>query len=138
MNASAAAAAVVAANQYRSGGGVKDHSSFNPYRYFTSATDTSFNDYTMRQRNVSGGAGGSGGSPMAARLSPQKPDISFNNRSVYTSPNQNIAERSQVRLFSTDANISPNTVHYYDGSYSRMNKSGYRSFHGNDSYNNED
>jgi hypothetical protein len=131
MNASAAAAAVVAANQYRSGG-VKDHSSFNPYRYFTSATDTSYNDYTMRQRNVSGGGGA--GSPLTARLSPQKPDASFNNRSVYTSPNQNLADRSQVRLFSTDANISPNTVHYHDGSYSRMNKSGYRSFHGNDSY----
>jgi hypothetical protein len=121
-------------NSFRAGGGggVKDHSSFNPYRYFTAAADTSRNDFAMRQRNASGGA-----SPLAGgnRLSPQKQqDASFNNRSVYASPNQNMIDRSQVRLFSTDANVSPATVHYHDGSFSRVNKSGYRSFHGNDSY----
>ena len=137
MNASAATAAAIAANSYRSGG-VKEHSSFNPYRYFTSALDVSQNDYTMRQRNFSGG-NSVGGSPLnKTRLTPTKQEMSFNNRSVYASPTQNLIDRSQVRLFSTDANVSPHTVHYNDSSYSRMNNSGFRSFHGNDSYSEND
>ena len=40
LNASAAAAAVIAANSYRSpGSAAKEYSSFNPYRYFTSNPD---------------------------------------------------------------------------------------------------
>lgn len=66
----------------------------------------------MRQRNVSGNSVGhhSPSNLNTIRFSPQKQkqqDVSY--RSVYGSP-ANVIDRSQVRLFSTDANISPATL----------------------------
>ncbi len=127
MNASfaAAAAAHMAANQLNNSrlSPTKDYGSFNPYRYFASGVDRSASivEYSPtttsnRQRTISTGSqSGVGGG-----FSPQK------------SP-------SQVRLFSTDANVSnlgyassnfdPNITNY---PYSRFKREpqAYRSFHG--------
>lgn len=124
MNASAAAAAVVAANNYNRspGSGVKECSSFNPYRYFGGANDASINSISMKQqRHASGG--------FSPKLSPSQQklqaDYSINqNRSVFAGAGS--PGSPQVRLFSTDANISPtSTLRYAERRY--------RSFR-NDSY----
>lgn len=100
INASAAAAAAVAANnicQNRSPG-IKETSSFNPYRYFSPSVVPDF-------RNTSFG------DSVVQRRSPQKsPQFSRNQNA----PNENIGSPQRlnrgenVRLFSVNSNV-PNT-----------------------------
>lgn len=144
LNASAAAAAAVAANAayQRSPNGIKEHSSFNPYRYFTTSTDT---DYMKSHESPTKQYFHSPVSPGLQRRSPQKasPTSLFNKGSPNTSGLCDSTyplsqrkfirpdlDRSNVRLFSVNADLTHNSS-YYDQSCTRyddcdQNQSGFQ------------
>lgn len=147
MNASAAAAAAIAANNmfHRSPNSIKENSSFNPYRYFTNSTDS---DY-MKSHDASPVGKqylNTSLSPGLQRRSPQKqsPTSIFNKSgqntsglydNQYTSPqrfNKLVRpelDRSNVRLFSVNTDVHSSS--YLDQSCTRyddcnQNQSGFQ------------
>jgi len=125
LNASAAAAAVVAANSYRTpgspGSGVKDYSTFNPYRYF-SANPNIQQPYETQPR---GNLNMSNSDRSPNNLS-QRSNRTFKSEPNYLplSPRTNQLNRS--RLNTTDRDgvhlFSVNTENQY-GDFNNLNQS---------------
>lgn len=104
LNAQAVAAAALAANAYQRGS-PKDHSSFNPYRYFSSSLDQAPVDYI---RPPSPHSGAYRRTPILN--SPGHNDsyystTSIPNRSPYNIDRKPLIENDNIRLFSVDSNV---------------------------------
>lgn len=128
LNASAAAAAAVAANAafQRSPNSIKENSSFNPYRYFTTSTDS---DYMKSHESPAKQYFHTPINAGLRRRSPQKassptsmlnrgsPNASAlcDNNNPYTSPQRfnkfmrTDMDRSNVRLFSVNTDVTHNS-----------------------------
>lgn len=134
LNASAAAAAAVAANAaYQHSPKVKDNSSFNPYRYFSPTTESDYlrsRDNQQLNKSVFGQAGLTPGSQRRSpqHQAPPSPTSIYNRSQVKVEPflspqrfNKFVPmERSEnVRLFSVNSDVQNNTFSTYDHHSSR-------------------
>ena len=141
LNASAAAAAVIAANTYRTpGSGVKETNTFNPYRYFTSNPDVQAYETSPSRSlfNKSGNLSFADRSPT---------NLSFRNQSYKTEPGDpriatyittsprarlNTTDRDGVRLYSVNPSDGPS---FTDSNYEYTRRGANQQY---DSSDNED
>lgn len=108
----AAAAAVMATDAYNKQSRVRDYSSFNPYRYFASSTDTTTQVTPRNIRILPPVELGSSGSRTQLNTS--------GNYARMTPPDQD-----NIRLFSVDSNVL-NSTQYHDANTSINYRSPFR------------
>jgi hypothetical protein len=148
LNASAAAAAVVAANSYRTpgspGSGVKDYSTFNPYRYFSANPNIQQPYETQPRGNLNMSNSDRSPNNLSQRSNRTFKSEPMDQRSNYLSlsPRTNQSQLNRSRLNATDRDgvrlYSVNTENQYGDTTNPFNNFEFSPRNLNQSYDSSD